>query len=188
MRHPIAHSPHLIPWNLCMFGYKTWVLDANLRSCLTNNENIQNYGLLRFLVIDEVLFLHTICIPANKLDRVQHVAQIINKTIATLIGTHTGKASLRTRSRYFAGRSAGVSTSTGTPSSSSKPDWRPPCRTGWRQEADQRSNPDHCHRCPPHGAQSRKRAGSGHDSTLPPGGFLRGVNGVLQTVSWRGTS
>ena len=86
-----------------------------LRCRFTDHDDVQDDGLLGFPVGQKVGLREPFDVAARELDRLQHVVEIVGIAQLTPLGSHTGTASRRTRSRNLTGRSPGVSTSTATP-------------------------------------------------------------------------
>ena len=119
MRRSATHYSCDLPFQLGGLINKRRALIGQLRCRFADNDNIQDDGLLRFLVGQKVFLGKTFDVTACKPDGIKHVFEIILLTQLFLSCVHTGTASLRTWSRNFAGKSPGVSTSTAMPSASS---------------------------------------------------------------------
>ena len=115
----IAHAAHLSPEQFGSLANKIRELIGRLRCRLTDDHDIQDHSLLRFLVGQEAFPGKTRDVASRQSDGIEHVFEIVGLTQAFLFRVHTGNASLSTCSRNLPGKSPGVSTSTGMPSASS---------------------------------------------------------------------
>lgn len=88
---------------------------------VAENFQISNDGVLYQFVLQESDYIHILGIAVDPLGRLQDVRQIIDQALPML--AHTGTACASTVARNVSGSAFGVSTSTGTPSSS-RSSWR----------------------------------------------------------------
>src|SRR5690606_38955555 len=122
MRDPVAHALHARPWNLRMGREPGRVALDQLGRDLADGQHVHGHRVLGLGPAEEFLARHPFHIAAGLSRRPAHVAQPAGEAVAG----HSGRASRSTWSRKRTGRSPGVRTSTGTPSSSSRAICRPP--------------------------------------------------------------